>query len=124
MKKSYYIAIVAIIAIVCLQAGYVLSLYNNYVDEKRLAIDEYLHIVIDKELHLRQLLRDGLKPQETRSLIIKRASEMTPQELDSLGFMEADSINLDAAKRRELQILGQKLLCNYPKTGFVKMVFL
>ena len=87
MKKSYYIAIVAIIAIVCLQAGYVLSLYNNYVDEKRLAIDEYLHIVIDKELHLRQLLRDGLKPQETRSLIIKRASEMTPQELDSLGFM-------------------------------------
>lgn len=99
MKKSYYIAIVAIIAIVCLQAGYVLSLYNNYVDEKRLAIDEYLHIVIDKELHLRQLLRDGLKPQETRSLIIKRASEMTPQELDSLGFMEADSINLDAAKK-------------------------
>ena len=98
MKRSYYIIIVATIAIICLQAGYVLSLYNNYVDEKRLAIDEDFYVTIDKELHLRNILKDGEKPEETRRLIVKRASEMTPQELDSLGFLEADSVNLDAVR--------------------------
>lgn len=98
MKKFYYISIVATIAIVCLQACYVLSLYSNYVDEKKLAIDEDLHVTIDKELHLRNILKDGGKPEETRSLIVKRASEMTPQELDSLSFLEADTIYVDTVR--------------------------
>lgn len=98
MKKSYYIAIVATVAIICLQAGYVLSLYNSYVGEKIFAIDNYLHVAVDKELHLRNVLLDGENPKETQSMIIKRASEMTPQELDSLGLFEADTINLDAVR--------------------------
>lgn len=120
MKKSYYITIIATIAIVCIQAGYVFSLYNNYMDEKIIAIDEALHVAIDKELHLRNVLMCGEKPKETQSFIIKRASEMTPQELDSLDFFEADTIDIDAARNAGIAETGAEALVQFIQDGYLE----
>lgn len=106
MKKSYYITIVATVAIVCLQVGYMLSLYGNYISETVLALDKSLYVAIDKELHVRTFLRNRENPKEAQGLIIRRASEMTPQELDSLGFLEADTINVDAIRDAGLAETG------------------
>lgn len=104
MKKYYYITLIATISIICLQAYYINSLYNNYITEKITEIDNVMHIAIDKELFWR--LRDTSIPEikGQEHLYIKRASDMTPKEIDSLLKISPIPINhgdtLDIAKMR------------------------
>lgn len=106
MKKYYYITLIATISIICLQAYYINSLYNNYITEKITEIDNVMHIAIDKELFLR--LRDTSIPEikGQEHLYIKKVSDMTPKEIDSLLKIAPIPINhgetLDVTKiRRE-----------------------
>lgn len=84
MKKYYYITLIATISIICLQAYYINSLYNNYIAEKITEIDKVMRIAMDKELFART--RDTSIPEikGQEHLYIKKASDMTPQEIDSL----------------------------------------
>ncbi len=101
MKKFYYITIVAAIAIVCLQVNYVSTLYNRYVAEKIIDIDTDLRLAIDEEQHIRYLRSVGSQKQEQRYILIKEASDMSPQELDSLKRISPinDAYNVDEARQ-------------------------
>ena len=104
MKKYYYITLIATFSIICLQAYYIKSLYNNYIAEQITEIDNVMHIAIDKELFLR--LRNASIPEikGQEHLYIKKASNMTPKEIDSLLKISPIPINhgetLDVAKMR------------------------
>lgn len=104
MKKYYYITLIATISIVCLQAYYINSLYNNYITEKITETDKVMRIAIDKELFLR--IRNTSIPEikGQEHLYIKKASDMTPKEIDSLLKISPIPINngetLDVAKMR------------------------
>ena len=103
MKKYYYITIIATLAIICMQAHYIKSLYNNYMAEKIIEIDNRVRIARDKEtfLRFRNPSRKEIKGEE--HLYIKTASDMTPQERDSLLKISpiSDGDTLDIVKMRK-----------------------
>lgn len=103
MKKYYYITIIAILAIICMQAYYIKSLYNNYMAEKIIEIDNRVRIARDKEtfLRFRNPSRKEIKGEE--HLYIKMASDMAPQERDSLLKISpiSDGDTLDIVKMRK-----------------------
>ena len=84
MRKYYYITTTAVISICLLQAFYVKSLYNHYVDENTEKIDNVIQISIDKERHIRSVYTDGKVPMRGQYFSIKFMEDMSSQEIDSL----------------------------------------
>ena len=102
MKKYCYITVAAVLSIVCLQAISLKSLYNHYIDEYIIKIDNVVRIALDKELHLRSLERQGKSPRNQQYLYAKPASEMLPEKIDSLRkqLIASDTLNIDAAREK------------------------
>lgn len=101
MKKFYYITLLAIIAIICIQASYTVSLYNNYKEKEITLIKQNLYIAIDEELHIRQLVPKSINK---RRIIYKYLDDMTPQERDSLFKITkpGDTIYIDQAREQNI----------------------
>lgn len=105
MKRYYYITLAAVFAIGLLQTFYVISLYNRYMDENIVRINEQLHIGIDKEWHIRDVKSEGRIPIKGQYLTVKFMEEMTPQEIDSLTRLhplprKQPIYNVDDARKR------------------------
>ena len=96
MKRYYYITVVAIVALLCLQVSYVENLYRDYIKQKVSLTQDALELAITKELHLRN--REQNRESSQFRLYIKAASDMTPQERDSLWHSTSpgDTLNLDS----------------------------
>lgn len=123
MKQYYYITIIAAFAIVCLQAFYINSLYNEYVAGGIIKIDKAVRTAMDKELHLRSLDISKEKGNRKRIFYTKLASDMNSRELDSIRHLNVDTINVDAAREREIggtaaDILVQLLQDNALEKGY------
>ncbi len=101
MKKFYYITLIAIIAISCIQVIYTNNLYNHYKGQEITKIKNNLHITIDEELHIRNL--DSVHIDK-RSITYKALDDMTPQERDSLLKITktGDTINIDQAREKNI----------------------
>ena len=101
MKKYYYITLVAILATICLQAIYVDALYNRYVDEKIIEIENEVQKLSTRERIIRGALRLGEVPKERPKMIRKYVSDMTQEEIDSLRRLPggADTIDVVAAQK-------------------------
>ena len=104
MRRYYYMTGLAAIAIVCIQALYIKSLYNDYRGEKITELDHWLSIAIDEELRSRNL---SAQPVDGRSVVVKAMNDMTPQELDSLMRISkpgqpGDTINVDEARKKNI----------------------
>lgn len=101
MKKFYYITLIAIIAIICIQAAYTSGLYNDYKKNEIIRINNHLLIAIDEELHIRKLVP---KSTDKRRVIYKKLEDMTPQERDSLLKITkpGDTINIDQAREQNI----------------------
>ena len=78
MKRYYYITVIAIVALLCLQVSYVENLYRDYIEQKVFLTQDALELSITKELHLRS--REQNQESSQFQLYIKAASDMTPQE--------------------------------------------
>lgn len=101
MKKYYYITLVAVFATVCLQMSYVHALYNQYVDEKIIGIEDMVQKLFAREQIIRNALRLGKVPKERPRMMQKYVSDMTPEEIDSLRRLPggADTIDVVAAQK-------------------------
>lgn len=116
MKKYYYITVIAVVAIVSLQVFYVMSLYNRYVDENIIKIDDAVRVSIDKEWHLRSVYLDGRKPQKQQYAFIKPMDDMSPREIDSLKRIsplptdEKRLYNIDAAREKGIAQTSAELV--------------
>lgn len=102
MKKYYYITLVAVMSIAYLQADYVYNLYNNYIEEKIIALEDTLRIALDKELYFRTRSESRKETEGRQEMIIKQVSDMTPEEIDSLKRTSAggDTIDITRARKR------------------------
>ena len=83
-------------ALLCLQVSYVENLYRDYIKQKVSLTQDALELAITKELHLRN--REQNRESSQFRLYIKAASDMTPQERDSLWHSTSpgDTLNLDS----------------------------
>lgn len=115
MKRYYYITLAAVFAIGLLQTFYVISLYNRYMDENIVRINEQLHIGIDKEWHIRDVKSEGRIPIKGQYLTVKFMEEMTPQEIDSLTRLhplprKQPIYNVDDARKRGVANTAMELI--------------
>lgn len=125
MKKYYYITLVAIVATVCLQVSYINSLYNRYVDEKIIGIEDIVQKLSTRERIIRDTLRVGVKPKERPRIMRKHISHMTQEEIDSLRRLPggADTIDVIAAQKAGIggtagEIVDQLMQDLLLKSGF------
>lgn len=125
MKKYYYITLVAIVATVCLQVSYINSLYNRYVDEKIIGIEDIVQKLSTRERIIRDALRVGVKPKERPRIMRKHISHMTQEEIDSLRRLlgGADTIDVIAAQKAGIggtagEIVDQLMQDLLLKSGF------
>lgn len=101
MKKFYYITLIAITAIICIQIDYTNSLYDNYKEKEIIKINDYVHISIDEELHIRGIVPKSINK---RCVVYKRLEDMTPLERDSLLKITkpGDTIYIDQAREQNI----------------------
>ena len=125
MKKYYYITLVAIVATVCLQVSYINSLYNRYVDEKIIGIEDIVQKLSTRERIIRDALRVGVKPKERPRIMRKHISHMTQEVIDSLRRLPggADTIDVIAAQKAGIggtagEIVDQLMQDLLLKSGF------
>ena len=125
MKKYYYITLVAIVATVCLQVSYINSMYNRYVDEKIIGIEDIVQKLSTRERIIRDALRVGVKPKERPRIMRKHISHMTQEEIDSLRRLPggADTIDVIAAQKAGIggtagEIVDQLMQDLLLKSGF------
>lgn len=125
MKKYYYITLVAIVVTVCLQVSYINSLYNRYVDEKIIGIEDIVQKLSTRERIIRDALRVGVKPKERPRIMRKHISHMTQEEIDSLRRLPggADTIDVIAAQKAGIggtagEIVDQLMQDLLLKSGF------
>lgn len=125
MKKYYYITLVAIVATVCLQVSYINSLYNRYVDEKIIGIEDIVQKLSTRERIIRDALRVGVKPKERPRIMRKHISHMTQEEIDSLRRLPGgvDTIDVIAAQKAGIggtagEIVDQLMQDLLLKSGF------
>lgn len=125
MKKYYYITLVAIVATVCLQVSYINSLYNRYVDEKIIGIEDIVQKLSTRERIIRDALRVGVKPKERPRIMRKHISHMTQEEIDSLRRLPggADTIDVIVAQKAGIggtagEIVDQLMQDLLLKSGF------
>ena len=125
MKKYYYITLVAIVATVCLQVSYINSLYNRYVDEKIIGIEDIVQKLSTRERIIRDALRVGVKPKERPRIMRKHISHMTQEEIGSLRRLPggADTIDVIAAQKAGIggtagEIVDQLMQDLLLKSGF------
>ena len=125
MKKYYYITLVAIVATVCLQVSYINSLYNRYVHEKIIGIEDIVQKLSTRERIIRDALRVGVKPKERPRIMRKHISHMTQEEIDSLRRLPggADTIDVIAAQKAGIggtagEIVDQLMQDLLLKSGF------
>ena len=97
MKRYYYITVIAIVALLCLQVSYVENLYRDYIEQKVSLTQDALELAITKELHLRS--RKQNRESSQFRLYIKAASDMTSQERDSLWCSTAPGRGTNALPR-------------------------
>lgn len=101
MKKYYYITLIAMFATVCLQASYLCVLYNRYVSEKIIGIEEMAQKLSAREKIIRNALRLGEIPKEHPRFMRKYVADMTQEEIDSLRSLPGgmDTIDVVAAQK-------------------------
>lgn len=89
------------LATVCLQVIYVDTLYNRYVDEKIIEIEDEVQKLSTREKIIRDALKNGEVPKEHPRMIQKYVSDMTQEEIDSLRRLPggADTIDVVAAQK-------------------------
>ena len=114
MKRYYYITVIAIVALLCLQMSYVENLYRDYIEQKVSLTQDALEFAITKELHLRS--REQNREASQFRLYIKAASDMTPQERDSLWHSTSPGDTLITNGKKIVGKQGEKFCSSGNKT--------
>lgn len=127
MKKPYYhITIIAVFATICLQAGYVINLYNQYREEYVIGIDKKLAKTIVYERAVRNSVRwNQIAEKEHSYFKLIPLEQLTLQELDSLrrSSEKRDTIDIVDIEEGGIggttgEIVEQFMQDNLLKAGF------
>lgn len=127
MKRYYYITIVAVVAIASLQLFYVTSLYNRYIDENIIRIDNGVRVSIDKEQHLRSICKDRKIPKQQQYLSIRVMDDVSPQKIDSLKYLSTEKgknyYNIDTEREKGFAETSAELILQVLQDGLFEKGF-
>ena len=115
MKKAFIISVIATIVLLFLQAIWINKTYQNYTQKTLNTIESIISDAIEKELSTRSYSppKDPNKPK----FIYKKASEMTPEERESL---KGDSINIDSLQKLNIGHNMSELISQYTQESHIE----
>lgn len=106
MRKIYYITIISILAIICLQGIYLYRTYNNYAEEFITLLDNSITNSLNDELYARMQIKKAYAENNSINYKIRPVSEMTAHEQDSLRKADPrtskNTINLNTLRKRHI----------------------
>ena len=115
MKKAFIISVIATIVLFILQGLWINNTYRNYTQKTLNTIERIISDAIEKELSTRSY--SSPKDPNRPKFIYKKASEMTPEERESL---KGDTINIDSLQKLNIGHNMSELISQYTQDSHIE----
>ncbi len=116
MRKVIYIAIIAAIAIFCLQGLWIGNMYRAYVTQTIGTIENVMSVSIGKEIAFRRHASPYEDPEHPK-IVYKAADDMTPEERSRL---KGDTLDLDMMTRQHIGSNLAEMIMQFSQDDFIK----
>lgn len=116
MRKVIYIAIVAAVAIFCLQGLWIGNMYRAYVTQTVGTMENAMSASIGTEIAFRRHTTPYKDPKHPK-IVYKKAEDMTPEEKSRL---KGDTLDLDLLTRQHMGSNLSEVLIQIDQDGFIK----
>lgn len=116
MIKVIYIAIIAAIAMFCLQGLWIGNMYRAYVTQTIGTIENVMSVSIGKEIAFRRHASPYEDPEHPK-IVYKAADDMTPEERSRL---KGDTLDLDMMTRQHIGSNLAKMIMQFSQDDFIK----
>lgn len=116
MKKVIYIAIIAAIAMFCLQGLWIGNMYRAYVTQTIGTIENVMSVSIGKEIAFRRHASPYKDPEHPK-IVYKAADDMTPEERSRL---KGDTLDLDMMTRQHIGSNLAEMIMQFDQDNFIK----
>lgn len=116
MRKVIYIAIIAAIAMFCLQGLWIGNMYRAYVTQTIGTIENVMSVSIGKEIAFRRHASPYEDPEHPK-IVYKAADDMTPEERSRL---KGDTLDLDMMTRQHIGSNLAEMIMPFSQDDFIK----
>ena len=116
MIKVIYIAIIAAIAMFCLQGLWIGNMYRAYVTQTIRTIENVMSVSIGKEIAFRRHASPYEDPEHPK-IVYKAADDMTPEERSRL---KGDTLDLDMMTRQHIGSNLAEMIMQFSQDDFIK----
>lgn len=116
MIKVIYIAIIAAIAMFCLQGLWIGNMYRAYVTQTIGTIENVMSVSIGKEIAFRRHASPYKDPEHPK-IVYKAADDMTPEERSRL---KGDTLDLDMMTRQHIGSNLAEMIMQFSQDDFIK----
>ena len=116
MRKVIYIAIIAAIAMFCLQGLWIGNMYRAYVTQTIGTIENVMSVSIGKEIAFRRHASPYEDPEHPK-IVYKAADDMTPEERSRL---KGDTLDLDMMTRQHIGSNLAEMIMQFDQDNFIK----
>lgn len=116
MRKVIYIAIIAAIAMFCLQGLWIGNMYRAYVTQTIGTIENVMSVSIGKEIAFRRHASPYKDPEHPK-IVYKAADDMTPEERSRL---KGDTLDLDMMTWQHIGSNLAEMIMQFDQDNFIK----
>lgn len=116
MRKVIYIAIIAAIAMFCLQGLWIGNMYRAYVTQTIGTIENVMSVSIGKEIAFRRHASPYEDPEHPK-IVYKAADDMTPEERSRL---KGDTLDLDMMTLQHIGSNLAEMIMQFSQDDFIK----
>lgn len=100
MNRTTIIAIISLFALLLSQGYWLHTIYTDFKEKEQLVFNNLFEAAINNEVGIR--FSDEPKDPDNLSYTFKKASDMSPEEIDSLNAIAGDTVNLDEAMQANI----------------------
>jgi len=116
MRKVIYIAIVAAVAIFCLQGLWIGNMYRAYIVQAVGTMENAMSVSIGKEIAFRRHVSPYKDPKHPK-IVYKKAEDMTPEERSRL---KGDTLDLELLTRQHIGSNLSEVLIQIDQDDFIE----
>lgn len=116
MRKVIYIAMVAAVAIFCLQGLWMGNMYRAYVTQTVGTMEKAMSVSIGKEIAFRRHTTPYKDPKHPK-IVYKKAEDMTPEEKSRL---KGDTLDLDLLTRQHIGSNLSEIIMQIDQDDFIE----
>lgn len=116
MRKVIYIAIVAAVAIFCLQGLWIHNMRCAYISQAVGTMEKAMSVSIGKEIAFRRHTSPYKDPKHPK-IVAKAADDMTPEERNQL---KGDTLDLDLLTQKHIGSNLSEVIIQFDQDGFIE----